>query len=191
MSVDVRSDLIQGTDTCRECPAPITRPATGRRVFCAACIVRRRAQGERDRRAAWTPERREAAAQYQREHRTAQTPKRREAAAQYNRAWRAARTPEQIAAQALAKREYGLQREYGISAATWATIFAAQGGRCAICLLDAPTGKGWCVDHDHETGAVRGILCSGCNTALGYFKDDPALMRAGATYVESHARRTS
>ena len=59
-------------------------------------------------------------------------------------------------------------------------MLAAQEGRCAICNNPAK-----CVDHDHATGKVRGILCAGCNRALGFMFDKPALLRRGAEYLES------
>ena len=61
----------------------------------------------------------------------------------------------------------------------------AQGGLCAICQV-APAAH---VDHDHETGAVRALLCFNCNGGLGQFKDDPYLLHAAAYYVELHTAR--
>jgi hypothetical protein len=61
-------------------------------------------------------------------------------------------------------------------------MLADQGGVCAICAK-APAAH---VDHDHGTGAVRSLLCFNCNGGLGQFKDDPALLRVAARYVESH-----
>ncbi len=57
-----------------------------------------------------------------------------------------------------------------------------QGGVCALCRT-APAAH---VDHDHATGGVRELLCFNCNGGLGQFKDDPALLRAAARYVEAH-----
>ena len=64
-------------------------------------------------------------------------------------------------------------------------MLEAQGGTCAICQ-SAPAEH---VDHDHDTGAVRALLCFNCNGGLGQFRDDPAVLRAAADYVEEHRRR--
>ncbi|UOY02503.1 endonuclease VII domain-containing protein [Blastococcus sp. PRF04-17] len=61
-------------------------------------------------------------------------------------------------------------------------MLEAQGGLCAICRA-APAVH---VDHDHVTGAVRALLCFNCNGGLGQFKDDPAVLRAAADYVQFH-----
>lgn len=60
-----------------------------------------------------------------------------------------------------------------------------QGGGCAVCGVRPPEGKSLAVDHNHETGAVRGILCDKCNQAIGSFKDSPALLRKAAEYLEA------
>lgn len=73
---------------------------------------------------------------------------------------------------------------YGVTAEQYEALIDAQAGLCAICRTAEPGGKGgWHVDHCHETGKVRGLLCHHCNIAIGYFKDDPALIRAGIDYV--------
>ena len=59
----------------------------------------------------------------------------------------------------------------------FAEMLARQGGRCYICRTDAPNGKGWSVDHCHETNAVRFIACNPCNAALGLIKEDPAIAK--------------
>jgi hypothetical protein len=79
-------------------------------------------------------------------------------------------------------RTYHLKRRYGITAAQADVMLADQGGLCGLCRT-APAAH---VDHDHATGAVRDLLCFNCNGGLGQFKDDPALLRAAARYVEAH-----
>jgi hypothetical protein len=58
---------------------------------------------------------------------------------------------------------------------TYDRILAAQDGGCAICGA-LPAVRDLAVDHDHKTGAVRGLLCMSCNTGLGHFHDDPELL---------------
>lgn len=60
-----------------------------------------------------------------------------------------------------------------------------QDGYCKICGMPAADRNGH-TDHDHATGQLRDLLCSGCNTGLGGFRDDPALLRAAADYIERH-----
>ncbi len=63
-------------------------------------------------------------------------------------------------------------------------MLESQGGGCAICgASKCKTGKRLAVDHDHKTGAIRGILCAGCNQGLGVFVDDPDRMFAAAHYI--------
>lgn len=83
------------------------------------------------------------------------------------------------------ERTYHLRRRYGITAEDADAMLEAQGGLCAICQA-APAAH---VDHDHETGVVRALLCFNCNGGLGQFKDDPRVLRAAAAYVEEHRRR--
>jgi hypothetical protein len=82
------------------------------------------------------------------------------------------------------KTKYGLTPEQ---------VETMRGDGCGICqVVDDPTDR-WGtlhVDHDHATGRVRGVLCNGCNNGLGRFKDDPALLRAAADYLERAAALT-
>lgn len=76
---------------------------------------------------------------------------------------------------------------YGISEGRVREMLAAQDGRCAICrteigLDDAAVRA--CVDHCHRTWWIRGMLCSRCNSGLGFFRDDPELLRGAAAYLE-------
>jgi hypothetical protein len=79
-------------------------------------------------------------------------------------------------------RTYHLKRRYGISAQDADAMLVEQDGLCAICRA-APAVH---VDHDHETGAVRALLCFNCNGGLGQFRDDPWLLHTAAFYVEHH-----
>lgn len=79
-------------------------------------------------------------------------------------------------------RTYHLKRRYGITARDADAMLEEQGGSCAICRIE-PAAH---VDHDHATGAVRALLCFGCNGGLGQFEDDPEMLRAAACYVERH-----
>ena len=79
-------------------------------------------------------------------------------------------------------RTYHLKRRYGITARDADAMLEEQGGSCAICRIE-PAAH---VDHDHATGAVRALLCFGCNGGLGQFEDDPEVLRAAACYVERH-----
>jgi hypothetical protein len=81
-------------------------------------------------------------------------------------------------------RTYHLSRRYGIKAEEADCLLELQNGLCAICGVAAADH----VDHDHETGAVRQLLCFNCNGGLGQFKDDPGVLRAAADYVERHRR---
>jgi hypothetical protein len=84
---------------------------------------------------------------------------------------------------AVQSRQDHLKRQYGITEAERHELVASQGGVCCICLAALPVH----VDHCHETGRVRGVLCFSCNAALGQFKDRPDVIRRAATYVEGNA----
>lgn len=66
-------------------------------------------------------------------------------------------------------------------------LLLAQHEECAICKTIDWGVKGPCVDHDHVTGKIRGILCGSCNQGLGRFADDPKRLRAAADYLERWA----
>jgi hypothetical protein len=85
-----------------------------------------------------------------------------------------------------AKRRAALIRRYGITPERFDEMFDAQGGCCAIC---GGTDSGDSrfdtlhIDHDHESGTVRGLLCGRCNRGVGMFQDDPDRLLAAATYL--------
>src|ERR1035437_1228704 len=64
-------------------------------------------------------------------------------------------------------------------------VFLDQGGVCAICG-GTDENRALAADHDHATGAVRGLLCRRCNQSMGKFDDDLVLLRKVVAYLESH-----
>lgn len=79
-----------------------------------------------------------------------------------------------------------LRRAYGISLAERDSILKQQEGRCAICAkVEHASDHRLCVDHDHETGRVRGLLCYNCNRALGYFGESAATLKLALQYLEA------
>lgn len=87
--------------------------------------------------------------------------------------------------------DYHLRANYGISKAEYDALLAEQGGVCAICRQECCTGRRLSVDHDHETGKVRGILCSNCNIGIGKFKENTDLLLAAINYLMADLRRRS
>ena len=83
-------------------------------------------------------------------------------------------------------RQRHLMSSYGMSVEEWDTLFEKQGKACRVCKSTSPRTKNavWHTDHKHETGKVRGILCSHCNTMLGMAHEDPAIMLAGVDYLK-------
>ena len=82
-------------------------------------------------------------------------------------------------------------RRLRLPAETIAGLLAASDGHCDMCGSESPgTKNGWAIDHDHATGAVRGVLCHGCNSGLGFFADSPDRLRAAIAYLERASRQT-
>jgi hypothetical protein len=77
-------------------------------------------------------------------------------------------------------REYHLRRRYGIGEAEFRAMFEAQGGLCAICQ-EKPAVH---VEHDHATGAIRGLACFNCNGALGHVQDRVDILQKAIEYLE-------
>ncbi len=96
------------------------------------------------------------------------------------------RTAISSAAQRL-KRDQNLRTRYGIGLDDYEKLLAYQGGVCAICGGPPDTrDRVFAVDHDHATGRVRGLLCKGCNTAMGHLKDNPDNASRVQLYLETH-----
>ena len=78
-----------------------------------------------------------------------------------------------------------LLNKYGLNLDEWKAIRSKQDGKCAICsavLSDKPS-RNTHVDHDHDTGEVRGLLCGKCNAGLGYFMNDIKSLRQAIKYL--------
>lgn len=85
------------------------------------------------------------------------------------------------------RRNYMYKRAFGITIEDYDRMLTEQRGGCAICgAKEGGTRSGrFCIDHNHSTGKVRGLLCQGCNTAIGLMRDEPGLLRGAAYYVET------
>jgi hypothetical protein len=86
-------------------------------------------------------------------------------------------------------RQRNLRDRFGVTVEVYNEMLERQGHVCAICRNpETHTLKGvvraLAVDHCHETGRVRGLLCSLCNTMLGMADDDPQRLRAAIDYLE-------
>lgn len=75
-----------------------------------------------------------------------------------------------------------LQLKYEITQEDYARMYEAQEGRCKICGAKEDVLH---VDHCHETGKVRGLLCRGCNTGIGHLKDSVETLRSAIAYLEA------
>lgn len=97
---------------------------------------------------------------------------------QYGKDWRAAN------ADRMAKwtKNRDLKKNYGITLEDFNRMCAYQKNKCAICGYEGRL----CVDHDHLTGAVRGLLCSSCNSAIGLFHESVASLAAAIAYLDSY-----
>jgi hypothetical protein len=90
-------------------------------------------------------------------------------------------------------RNWRLPRTYGISSHQYETMLAAQNGVCAICgqkerAVHGSTGMPFnlSIDHDHQTGGIRGLLCQRCNRAIGLLGDDADVARKATEYLLRH-----
>lgn len=74
---------------------------------------------------------------------------------------------------------------YRISPEEYVEMHRKQDGKCAICETKPTTKRGLHLDHNHTTGKVRGLLCHGCNVALGSFKENTNLLSKAIEYLRS------
>jgi hypothetical protein len=92
-----------------------------------------------------------------------------------------------------AARREALKRYYGITPEQYDAMLAQQNGLCALCQTPETDTRNrvLCVDHDHATKKVRGLLCNGCNRGLGFFQDKVTVLQTAIEYLMKHKGETS
>jgi hypothetical protein len=85
------------------------------------------------------------------------------------------------------RKNRNLQYIYGITLEDFKRMHREQGEGCYLCKRNIQ-GKNIHIDHDHETGKIRKLLCSNCNTALGLLSDNKQLLLDCVSYLEAHAK---
>lgn len=91
----------------------------------------------------------------------------------------------------MAGRKHSLWKKYRLRLEEYEALVESQNGVCIVCsrperTVDPRTVQPYAlaVDHDHETGVIRGLLCAHCNRGIGNFHDAPDVLRAAAAYLE-------
>jgi len=83
------------------------------------------------------------------------------------------------------RRIYTIKKKYDLAYKEWEGLWYSQDGRCAICDKFIKYPKDICVDHNHKTGKIRGLLCKECNLGIGCFFDKPELTKLATEYLKS------
>lgn len=86
------------------------------------------------------------------------------------------------------KRKSWLKKTYGVDLEWYEGMLMEQGGCCAICGTQEvyKNHSYFCIDHNHDTGTVRGLLCSDCNVGIARLGENPETIRKAAQYLEAH-----
>ena len=84
-----------------------------------------------------------------------------------------------------AKQEASIRRKdvYGVSDEWYEKQLEMQGSECMICGGETCRNKPLFIDHNHDTGAVRGLLCGPCNSMIGFAQENPSILNAGIDYL--------
>ena len=96
--------------------------------------------------------------------------------------WKRRNREENKPRRTIQERRGHLRRKYGLTLEEYDFLRVAQNHRCAIC--DQPEEGGLHIDHHHESGLIRGLLCGKCNKAIGLLKEDPGLFDAASSYLQ-------
>ena len=96
------------------------------------------------------------------------------------------RNPAKMAEQ---DRRTDLKRKFGLTVQEFDEMLAAQGGVCRLCRRERADSRGYRlhVDHCHDTGRVRGLLCGACNMGIGQLQHDPVLLLHAIEYLKEPA----
>jgi hypothetical protein len=131
-----------------------------------------------ERRRLWRAANREKIKAQNRRYRSERVDEERERAREYRR-----RNQEAVRRRA---RNAMFRRKYGITLDERDALIAAQGGRCGICenTFGAERRRWPCIDHDHTTGRIRGVLCHACNIGIGKLGDTAEALRRALRYLE-------
>lgn len=81
-------------------------------------------------------------------------------------------------------RKYKLMKDWGLTLSEWRELFKSQDCKCAICGSTNHKGSNWHIDHNHETGMFRGILCHHCNRGMGYLQDSVDILQNAIAYLK-------
>ena len=140
----------------------------GYRSICAECDTKKAKK--------WNSSNKEAHAGHERKHRTNNKND-----VKANKARYVKKNPKNV-------KESQLKFNYGITLAEFDNMALQQNNSCAICeKLSSELIVGLCVDHDHKTNKIRALLCSPCNSALGFIKDNPKIAIKMAEYLILHS----
>jgi len=80
---------------------------------------------------------------------------------------------------------YALNKKYNITLEDYNNMLISQNHKCAICGIMANDNKNLAVDHCHDTGNIRGLLCNKCNIGLGYFDDNQETLNNAIKYLNN------
>ena len=86
------------------------------------------------------------------------------------------------------KREESRIKSYGLTLKDYDDVLARQSGACAICGSSdpkTPRGGRFCVDHNHKTGEIRGLLCANCNRGIGLLGDSSEMLLTACAYLKN------
>lgn len=159
---------------CARCGSPVELPRAARTMHCEGClpvVETERAAHRREVRAAW----KQSNPGYVKSRYDANPEHFRKAGREFRRLH-----PEKML-------ESNLKR-FGLTLEGYNTLLATQNGVCAVCHCPETSTRHpnprLSVDHDHETGIVRGLLCNNCNRSLGLLQDNIETLRSAVAYLE-------